>query len=48
MLKKNPHSMGVWSSKSQSHVATMSEGDFANNEKSTTIEGATYVRIGSY
>ena len=43
--KKNPHSMGVWSSKSQSHVATMSEGDFANNEKSTTIEGATYVRI---
>ena len=43
--KKNPHSMGVWSSKSQSHVATMSDGDFANNEKSTTIEGATYVRI---
>ena len=29
--KKNPHSMGVWSSKSQSHVATMSDGDFANN-----------------
>ena len=43
--KKNPHSMGVWSSESQSHVATMSDGDFANNEKSRTIEGATYVRI---
>ena len=43
--KKNPHSMGAWSSKSQSHVATMSDGDFAHNEKSTTIEGATYVRI---
>ena len=27
------------------HVATMSDGDFAHNEKSTTIEGATYVRI---
>ena len=43
--KKNPHSMGAWSSKSKSHVATMNEGDFANNEKSTTIEGATHVRI---
>ena len=43
--KKNPHSMGAWSSESQSHVATMSDGDFAHNEKSTTIEGATYVRI---
>ena len=43
--KKNPHSMGTWSSESQSHVATMSDGDFAHNEKSTTIEGATHVRI---
>ena len=43
--KKNPHSMGAWSSKSQSHVATMSDGDFAHNEKSTTVEGATHVRI---
>lgn len=43
--KKNPHSMGAWSSESQSHVATMSDGDFAHNEKSTTIEGATHVRI---
>lgn len=43
--KKNPHSMGSWSSESQSHVATMSDGDFAHNEKSTTIQGATHVRI---
>ena len=43
--KKNPHSMGAWSSESQSHVATMSDGDFAHNEKSTTINGATHVRI---
>ena len=43
--KKNPHSMGAWSSESQSHVATMTEGDFAHNEKSTTIEGETHVRI---
>ena len=43
--KKNPHSMGAWSSESQSHVATMTEGDFAHNEKSTTIEGATHVQI---
>lgn len=26
--KKNPHSMGAWSSDSKSHVATMSSGDF--------------------
>lgn len=43
--KKNPHSMGAWSADSKSHVATMSSGDFAHNEKSTTIEGATSVDI---
>ena len=37
--------MGAWSSESQSHVATMTEGDFAHNEKSTTIKGATHVQI---
>jgi isocitrate dehydrogenase len=35
--KKNPHSMGEWKSDSKSSVATMSEGDFRNNEVSTTI-----------
>ena len=43
--KKNPHSMGEWTSDSKSHVATMSEGDFAHNEQSVTIEGATIAQI---
>ncbi len=43
--KKNPHSMGSWSEDSQSHVATMKEGDFAHSEKSTTVEGKTHVAI---
>ena len=43
--KKNPHSMGAWASDSKTHVATMSEGDFAHNEKSVTVSNATEVRI---
>ncbi|WP_034040710.1 NADP-dependent isocitrate dehydrogenase [Wocania ichthyoenteri] len=43
--KKNPHSMGAWSSNSKTHVATMSHGDFAHNEKSVTLEDATTVKI---
>ncbi len=43
--KKNPHSMGAWSSDSKTHVATMSEGDFAHNEKSYTTPTATTVKI---
>ena len=43
--KKNPHKMGAWSSNSQTHVATMSQGDFMNNEISVTIEKATNVTI---
>ncbi|MDG1038048.1 MAG: NADP-dependent isocitrate dehydrogenase [Polaribacter sp.] len=43
--RKNPHSMGAWSSNSKTHVATMSEGDFAHNEKSVTLEKATNVHI---
>jgi len=35
--KKHPHSMGAWSKDSKSHVATMSQGDFFNNEKSLTL-----------
>ncbi|APG58956.1 NADP-dependent isocitrate dehydrogenase [Christiangramia salexigens] len=35
--KKNPHSMGEWSSDSKTHVATMKEGDFRSNEKSLTL-----------
>ena len=43
--KKNPHSMGAWSSDSKTHVATMTEGDFRNNEKSVTVTSATEVKI---
>jgi isocitrate dehydrogenase len=43
--KKNPHSMGAWSSDSKTHVATMEAGDFAHNEQSVTISDATSVKI---
>ena len=43
--KKNPHSMGAWSSDSKTHVATMTSGDFAHNEKSVTVTNATDVKI---
>ncbi|WP_298239156.1 NADP-dependent isocitrate dehydrogenase [uncultured Algibacter sp.] len=43
--KKNPHSMGAWSSDSKTHVATMSNGDFAHNEKSVTLSEATNITI---
>jgi len=43
--RKNPHSMGAWSADSKTHVATMSEGDFAHNEKSVTIEKSTNIHI---
>ena len=43
--KKHPHSMGKWTADSKSHVATMSSGDFAHNEKSITLPEATTVSI---
>ena len=43
--RKNPHSMGAWSSDSKTNVATMSAGDFAHNEKSTTLSNATSISI---
>lgn len=43
--KNNPHSMGVWTSTSRSHVASMSEGDFYHNEKSLTLKTSKNVRI---
>ena len=43
--KKNPHSMGEWSSDSKTHVATMGEGDFRSNEKSTTLEAEDTLKI---
>jgi len=43
--KMHPHSMGAWSSDSKSHVATMSAGDFRNNEKSTTFANPTTLTV---
>lgn len=43
--KKNPHSMGEWSSNSKTHVASMTHGDFKANEKSLTMDHAGNVRI---
>ncbi len=43
--KKNPHSMGAWASNSETHVSTMTDGDFAHTEKSVTVSNATDVKI---
>ena len=43
--RKHPHSMGTWSSDSQSHVAHMTEGDFFASEKSHTMAAASTGRI---
>jgi isocitrate dehydrogenase len=43
--RKNPHSMGVWSQASQTHVATMRHGDFYHGEKSMTLGKARDVRM---
>lgn len=43
--KKNPHSMGAWSSSSNTHVSTMNHGDFKANEKSITLSKATDIKI---
>ncbi len=46
--KKNPHSMGVWSSDSKTHVASMDHGDFKSNERSITISDPTSIKIELY
>lgn len=43
--KNNPHSMGAWSSDSQSRVAHMEDGDFYSSEQSAVIQSAGDVRI---
>jgi len=43
--RKNPHSMGAWSSSSKSHVVSMTGGDFRSNERSKTIASEGTVRI---
>ena len=43
--RKNPHSMGAWSSDSKSHVAHMTDGDFFGSEQSAVMKAACDVRI---
>ena len=43
--RKHPHSMGAWSPDSQSHVSTMSDGDFRHSETSVTVADAGTFRI---
>ena len=35
--RKHPHSMGEWSKDSETHVATMEDGDFRHSEQSVTM-----------
>lgn len=43
--KKNPHSMGPWSSDSKTRVASMTEGDFYGSEKSVTVADPSQFKI---
>ncbi len=43
--QKFPHSMGVWSPNSKTHVASMGAHDFRSNEISTTVDSDTTVSI---
>ncbi|WP_026913012.1 NADP-dependent isocitrate dehydrogenase [Patulibacter minatonensis] len=43
--QKHPHSMGAWSTESQSHVSTMDDGDFRHSETSTTLTQDDDLRI---
>ncbi len=43
--RQYPHSMGAWSQQSQSHVSTMSGGDFRSNEQSIAAAGAGSLSI---
>lgn len=43
--RKNPHSMGAWSSDSKTNVATMDADDFRHNEASVIVPGDDTLRI---
>lgn len=43
--KKHPHSMGEWVSNSQTHVASMEDGDFYGSEKSVVMQSADNFKI---
>lgn len=43
--KKHPHSMGVWSATSTSHVSHMEKGDFYHSEQSIEVSYPTNAKI---
>ena len=43
--RRHPHSMGVWSMASRTHVAHMRHGDFYHGEKSMTLDHARDVKM---
>jgi isocitrate dehydrogenase len=43
--RENPPRMRAWPEESKTHVATMSAGDFRNNEKAVTLDAPTTTRI---
>src|SRR6187200_177475 len=43
--RAHPHTMGAWSPRSRSHVATMGDGDFRSTERSVTVGGPGTIRI---
>ncbi len=43
--RANPHRMGKWSADSDSHVSSMTDGDFFSHEQSVTIAEAGQVHI---
>ena len=43
--RDNPHSMGDWSSDSQSHVAHMLDGDFYGSEQSVVLDRTCDIKI---
>jgi len=43
--RANPPRMQAWPESSETHVATMDEGDFRHNERSVTLRAATTARI---
>jgi isocitrate dehydrogenase len=43
--KRHPHSMGVWSKDSKTHVASMAGGDFYSSEQSAVVQKAGKLKI---
>ena len=43
--RKNPPRMGAWPEHSETHVATMTQGDFRHTEESVTVPASTSVSI---